>query len=433
MKLSYFAGAIGALALAASTAQAQSKLTTLFASNNGGSTGGIVYFDVTVKAGVIISAFETNVDVAASTSIGLDVYTCPTTYVGNEGNQAAWTQVATDNGQAVSAGSGDVASLVTLQTPLTLTPGTYGMALIAKNFGHDYTNGSGTNQSYQDNFLKLDLGAAYNSPWGASPFSPRVWNGSVIYNPAAGIFANFSATPVEGKSPLQVQFTDATFTDDPNGVSKWEWDFNNDQIVDSTMQNPTFVFTGVGYDVKYTVSLKATDVKNGSSTETKKDFIVVNPFPVASATSFGQGSTVPAGVPGPMQMPAFASTYSYVTDVRGFFAQAPTTFAITSFNVPNEAQATDQSVWFFTFPGTTAPSSYAVTAADTKFVGSGPVTAPLTPTTPIVIQQGTWFGVLGCCHDSVGTTQHNSYGNGGFTTTILGAPTVVNRLYHSAR
>jgi PKD repeat protein len=263
MKLSYFAGAIGALALAASTAQAQSKLTTLFASNNGGSTGGIVYFDVTVKAGVIISAFETNVDVAASTSIGLDVYTCPTTYVGNEGNQAAWTQVATDNGQAVSAGSGDVASLVTLQTPLTLTPGTYGMALIAKNFGHDYTNGSGTNQSYQDNFLKLDLGAAYNSPWGASPFSPRVWNGSVIYNPAAGIFANFSATPVEGKSPLQVQFTDATFTDDPNGVSKWEWDFNNDQIVDSTMQNPTFVFTGVGYDVKYTVSLKATDVKNG--------------------------------------------------------------------------------------------------------------------------------------------------------------------------
>jgi hypothetical protein len=70
-------GAICALALAASTAQAQSKLTTLFASNNGGSTGGIVYFDVTVKAGVIISAFETNVDVAASTPIGLDVYTMP--------------------------------------------------------------------------------------------------------------------------------------------------------------------------------------------------------------------------------------------------------------------------------------------------------------------------------------------------------------------
>jgi hypothetical protein len=47
----------------------------------------------------------------------------------------------------------------------------------------------------------------------------------------------------------------------PNGVTKWEWDFNNDQIIDSTAQNPQFVFTGVGYDVKYTVSLKATDAR----------------------------------------------------------------------------------------------------------------------------------------------------------------------------
>jgi hypothetical protein len=82
-----------------------------------------------------------------------------------------------------------------------------------------------------------------------------------------------------------VQFTDTTFTSDPNGVTKWEWDFNNDQVIDSTVQNPQFTFTGVGYDVKYTVSLKTTDGTNGSSTETKKDLIVVNPFPVASATS----------------------------------------------------------------------------------------------------------------------------------------------------
>jgi PKD repeat protein len=267
-----------------------------------------------------------------------------------------------------------------------------------------------------------------SSPTGSGPYSA----GLVIelqYNPANGIYADFKATPVEGKSPLQVQFTDTTFTSDPNGVTKWEWDFNNDQVVDSTVQNPQFTFTGVGYDVKYTVSLKTTDGSNGSSTVTKKDFIVVNPFPVASATSFGAGSTVPAGVPGPMQLPGFSNTYSY-TYSRGFYFQAPTTFTINSFNVPNEASKPEQSVWFFTYPGTTPPSSYAVTAADTKFFGTGPTTAALVPTTPIVIQQGTWCGVFGACHDPNSTTMENSYSASATNhpTTILGAPTVLTRL-----
>jgi PKD repeat protein len=267
-----------------------------------------------------------------------------------------------------------------------------------------------------------------SSATGSGPYSA----GLVIelqYNPANGIYADFKATPVEGKSPLQVQFTDTTFSSDPNGVTKWEWDFNNDQVVDSTVQNPQFTFTGVGYDVKYTVSLKTTDGSNGSSTVTKKDFIVVNPFPVASATSFGAGSTVPAGVPGPMQLPGFSNTYSY-TYSRGFYFQAPTTFTINSFNVPNEASKPEQSVWFFTYPGTTPPSSYAVTAADTKFFGTGPTTAALVPTTPIVIQQGTWCGVFGACHDPNSTTMENSYSASATNhpTTILGAPTVLTRL-----
>jgi hypothetical protein len=71
-------GAFCALAIGASSVQAQNKLTTIFASNNGGSVGGIVYFDVTVSSAVIINAFETNCDQAASTPIGLDVYTIPT-------------------------------------------------------------------------------------------------------------------------------------------------------------------------------------------------------------------------------------------------------------------------------------------------------------------------------------------------------------------
>jgi hypothetical protein len=73
MRLSYFASAlIGALALAGSDgAGPELRSRTLFASNNGGSTGdAIVYFDLTVKSRRPRHArSRRNVDVAASTSI----------------------------------------------------------------------------------------------------------------------------------------------------------------------------------------------------------------------------------------------------------------------------------------------------------------------------------------------------------------------------
>jgi hypothetical protein len=47
-----------------------------------------------------------------------------------------------------------------------------------------------------------------------------------------------------------------------------------------------------------------------------------------------------------------------------------------------------------------------------------------------VIQQGTWFGVMGACHDAAGTTMHNSYGasTSHQTTTVLGSPMPCQRL-----
>jgi PKD repeat protein len=60
----------------------------------------------------------------------------------------------------------------------------------------------------------------------------------VTWIPASGLYAGFTATPVEGQSPLQVQFTDKSFSSDPAGVQSWAWDFNNDQIVDSTAAEP---------------------------------------------------------------------------------------------------------------------------------------------------------------------------------------------------
>ena len=50
--------------------------------------------------------------------------------------------------------------------------------------------------------------------------------------------ANFMANTTTGTAPLAVQFTDTSAI---GGISAWQWDFNNDGIIDSTSQNPSYV------------------------------------------------------------------------------------------------------------------------------------------------------------------------------------------------
>ncbi|MCU0866124.1 MAG: SUMF1/EgtB/PvdO family nonheme iron enzyme [Planctomycetes bacterium] len=62
--------------------------------------------------------------------------------------------------------------------------------------------------------------------------------------------ASFTATPTSGNAPLTVQFTDTT----PFAVTSWQWDFQNDGVIDSTVQNPTFTYTANGsYSVRLVV------------------------------------------------------------------------------------------------------------------------------------------------------------------------------------
>jgi trimeric autotransporter adhesin len=80
--------------------------------------------------------------------------------------------------------------------------------------------------------------------------------------------AAFSASPTSGAAPLSVQFTDTS----TGGPTAWEWDFQNDGTIDSTQQNPSFVYTAPGtYSVKLTVSNTS-----GSSSMTKAAYITVS-------------------------------------------------------------------------------------------------------------------------------------------------------------
>jgi len=77
--------------------------------------------------------------------------------------------------------------------------------------------------------------------------------------------AGFSAMPIEGEVPLKVQFTDQSVGE----VDQWQWDFDNDGVVDSVLQNPRYIYNEPGI---YTVGLTVSN-SGGSDYEKKIDFV----------------------------------------------------------------------------------------------------------------------------------------------------------------
>ncbi|MEZ4817110.1 MAG: HYR domain-containing protein [Flavobacteriaceae bacterium] len=164
-------------------------ITTLFNRNNGGNFGGAVYFDVTVgPADIQITDLETNT--AETGAMTMDVYTLIGTSVGNQQNPAPWTLMATGSGTGAGLNN---PSMLALDNPIILSANTtYGFALVMDaSHGHDYS-GTGTNPapgstSYSNADLTLSLGSANNTPFSSAAFTPRIWNGSLIYQPYTSV------------------------------------------------------------------------------------------------------------------------------------------------------------------------------------------------------------------------------------------------------
>jgi PKD repeat protein len=86
------------------------------------------------------------------------------------------------------------------------------------------------------------------------------------------LIANFSADPLAGGTPLTVDFTDLSVVENTT-ISSWKWDFNNDGIIDSINQDPSWTYASEGV---YTVSLEISDGIR-DDTEVKEDYITVVP------------------------------------------------------------------------------------------------------------------------------------------------------------
>jgi len=76
--------------------------------------------------------------------------------------------------------------------------------------------------------------------------------------------ANFTATPTNGTIRLTVQFDDAS-----ENATAWYWDFDNNGVIDSTLQNPKCYYKTAG---NYTPKLTVSNAE-GMDTETKTDYI----------------------------------------------------------------------------------------------------------------------------------------------------------------
>ncbi len=161
---------------------AATSLATIFGTNNNGAAGGAVYFDVTVGDNELsLESIDVNTDAASFTA---DVYAFEGTYVGNEGDMAAWGTPT--NGTGTGAGV-DMPSNVVLDAAITLSANTtYAMAVVMDaTAGHFYTNGDGSNEAFSNADLSMALGAASNVPFDGSPFSPRIFNGALHYSGGA--------------------------------------------------------------------------------------------------------------------------------------------------------------------------------------------------------------------------------------------------------
>jgi PKD repeat protein len=92
-------------------------------------------------------------------------------------------------------------------------------------------------------------------------------------NPAP--IASFTTDITGGGVPINVNFTDKSLY-----ATSWEWDFDNDGIVDSTDQNPSYTYTKAG---NYTISLTVYNYSGNSITT--KSIVLYNLEPVVDFTA----------------------------------------------------------------------------------------------------------------------------------------------------
>lgn len=192
-----------ALAILACSAAltAQSPLQTNLTPANQGNSGGGLYLDLEVSSTVTITQIDSWAGTTQFTpgDLQMEIWLGPPTYFGNLADPSQWTVSTTATASGFLASGVPQLMAFTLTPPLTLGPGTYGVALHSSNnpaapfvaWNHSYTNGqtcssttipgSCANTVHSTLELTARGGAATNQWLAGIVFSPRMWSGNLYY------------------------------------------------------------------------------------------------------------------------------------------------------------------------------------------------------------------------------------------------------------
>ncbi|MCF7823264.1 MAG: DJ-1/PfpI family protein [Candidatus Marinimicrobia bacterium] len=95
----------------------------------------------------------------------------------------------------------------------------------------------------------------------------------------SGITPKFETTPASGHMPLKVNFKDRSL----GNIDVWEWDFENDGVIDSYERNPSHIYTDPG---DYSVTMRASRRDNTTSPQTELMENCISVFDGESALGF---------------------------------------------------------------------------------------------------------------------------------------------------
>ncbi|MCB9882323.1 MAG: PKD domain-containing protein [Planctomycetes bacterium] len=124
-----------------------------------------------------------------------------------------------------------------------------------------------------------------------------------------GVEVDFGASPRAGMTPLVVQFNDMSRTSG-SGFTSWAWDLDGDQVIDSTVRNPSFTYLAPG---SYDVTLTATDASRGTAGLTKYGFVMVTGFPYYVDSQNGSNVTGDGSSAAPWRTVTFATSQGLVS------------------------------------------------------------------------------------------------------------------------
>lgn len=257
---------------AALAAIAQSPVTSTFVGGlqlAGTNPAATALFDVSVTSatGLVVRQIDCNLNTVAGTNGTLTVFvtTLGGTAVGNELNAAAWTQVAT----ATRTHSGGRTTF-TLNPPFFLGQGTYGMALHHVGANPVYTNPATPvpplPNTYATAEMTLDMTSARvrasttASAFGGAGLGNLRHPNVALFYVNGPVYADFTAAPVRGGSPLLVQFEAQVASGNPGGVQLVAWDFDNDGTIDANGTTASWTY-GCG---NFTVVMTMVDSAGGT-------------------------------------------------------------------------------------------------------------------------------------------------------------------------